>query len=107
MLAVRIHLDDFGGQDGPLRLLPGSHKHGFLKDADVPGWPRQMAVTCAVRRGDAILVRLLLLHASSSATEPANRRVIHTEFAGGELEGRYDFLWQTVHQRNRNKALLA
>jgi ectoine hydroxylase-related dioxygenase (phytanoyl-CoA dioxygenase family) len=85
MLAVRIHLDDCGGQDGPLRVLPGSHKSGLLNDAEILGWPREAAVTCAVRRGDAILMRPLLLHASSSAAEPASRRVIHIEFAKEEL----------------------
>ena len=87
MLAIRIHLDNCGGEDGPLRVLPGSYSHGFLKDAEILGWPREAAVTCAVRRGDAILMRPLLLHASSAAAEPANRRVIHIEFANGELPG--------------------
>ncbi len=85
MLAVRVHLDDCGEQDGPLRVLPGSHKHGLLKDAEILGWPKEAAITCAVRRGDAILMRPLLLHASSMAAEPANRRVIHIEFAADGL----------------------
>jgi ectoine hydroxylase-related dioxygenase (phytanoyl-CoA dioxygenase family) len=33
MLAVRVHLDDCGESDGPLRVLPGSHKHGLLSEA--------------------------------------------------------------------------
>jgi ectoine hydroxylase-related dioxygenase (phytanoyl-CoA dioxygenase family) len=85
MLAVRIHLDGCGMQDGKLRVLPGSHRHGLLKDAEILGWPKEAAITCAVRRGDAILMRPLLLHASSAAAEPANRRVIHIEFAADEL----------------------
>ena len=84
MLAVRVHLDDCGGQDGRLRVLPGSHRHGLLKDAGILGWPKEAAFTCAVRRGDAILMRPLLLHASSAAAEPAGRRVIHIEFAADE-----------------------
>lgn len=85
MLAVRTHLDDCGTQDGPLRVMPGSHRHGLLKDAEILGWPSEAAITCAVRRGDAILMRPLLLHASSLAAEPAARRVIHIEFAADEL----------------------
>lgn len=85
MLAVRIHLDDCGKQDGSLRVLPGSHRHGFLKDAEILGWPKEAAVTCAIRRGDAILMRPLLLHASSTAEQPASRRVIHIEFAEDDL----------------------
>lgn len=85
MLAVRVHLDDCGGPHGPLRVLSGSHRSGLLKDAEILGWPKEGAVACAVRRGDAILMRPLLLHASSSAAEPASRRVIHIEFAADEL----------------------
>ena len=85
MLAVRVHLDDCGKQDGPLRVLPGSHKHGLFKDAEILGWPKEAEITCAVRRGDLILMRPSLLHASSTAAEPANRRVIHIEFAADEL----------------------
>jgi ectoine hydroxylase-related dioxygenase (phytanoyl-CoA dioxygenase family) len=85
MLAVRVHLDDSGERDGPLRVLPGSHREGFLKDAEILGWPKETAVTWAVQRGDAILMRPLLLHASSAAAEPSSRRVIHIEFAADEL----------------------
>lgn len=85
MLAVRVHLDDCGMQDGPLRVLPGSHRHGLFKDSQILAWPKDGAITCAVRRSDAILMRPLLLHASSSAAEPASRRVIHIEFANDEL----------------------
>jgi hypothetical protein len=48
-------------------------------------WPKEAAFTFAVRRGDAILMRPLLLPASSSAAEPASRPVIHVEFAADEL----------------------
>lgn len=85
MLAVRVHLDDCGEQNGPLRVIPWSHSHGLLSNADIVTWEKQGAVTCAVRRGDAILMRPLLLHASSPATAPTNRRVIHIEFAAEEL----------------------
>ena len=35
MLAVRLHLDDCGEENGPLRVLPGSHTHGILSDAEI------------------------------------------------------------------------
>lgn len=37
MLAVRIHLDDCGAVNGPLRVVPGSHQHGFLSDRQDSG----------------------------------------------------------------------
>jgi ectoine hydroxylase-related dioxygenase (phytanoyl-CoA dioxygenase family) len=35
MLAVRIHLDDCNADNGPLRVIPGSHRHGFLSDRQI------------------------------------------------------------------------
>src|SRR5262249_44667292 len=32
MLALRVHLDDCGLDNGPLRVLPGSHRFGWLDD---------------------------------------------------------------------------
>lgn len=85
MLAIRIHLDDCGENNGPMRVLPGTHVGGFLSDGQIQDWPKEPAVSCAVCRGDAILMRPLLLHASSPASQPSNRRVIHLEFAAHEL----------------------
>ncbi len=85
MVALRIHLDDCGVLNGPLRVLPGSHRHKFLSDEQISCWPKENAATCIAARGDAILMRPLLLHASSAATVPTNRRVVHIEFAVEDL----------------------
>jgi ectoine hydroxylase-related dioxygenase (phytanoyl-CoA dioxygenase family) len=85
MLAIRIHLDECGVENGPLRVIPGSHKHGFLSDQQIQDWPKSKAVTCTANRGDVILMRPLLLHGSPPATVPSSRRVIHLEFAAEEL----------------------
>jgi ectoine hydroxylase-related dioxygenase (phytanoyl-CoA dioxygenase family) len=85
MLAIRIHLDDCGEDNGPLRVIPGSHQDGFFSDAEIQNRSKENAVACAVLRGDTILMRPLLLHSSPPATKPSNRRVVHLEFAGAEL----------------------
>ena len=85
MVSLRIHLDDCGALNGPLRVLPGSHRHKILSDEQRLRWPKENAVTCVADRGDAILMRPLLLHASSAAAVPTNRRVIHIEFAAEDL----------------------
>ena len=85
MLAIRIHLDDCGADNGPLKVIPGSHRAGILTDKRIQEWPKESACTCSAARGDAILMRPLLLHASSSAIHPSNRRVIHIEFAAHDL----------------------
>ena len=83
MLAVRIHLDDCRLENGPLRVKPGSHRLGRLASNErIDG-----DMSCCVRRGGVILMRPLLLHASSAAGSPAHRRVIHIEYAAGELPG--------------------
>ncbi|MGL6097318.1 MAG: phytanoyl-CoA dioxygenase family protein [Fimbriiglobus sp.] len=82
MLAVRIHLDDCGPDNGPLRVLPGSHRDGILSGDQIDARrDRGTEVTCCVPRGGALLVRPLLLHASSVALAPARRRVLHIEYA--------------------------
>ena len=88
MLAVRLHLDDCGPDRGPLRVLPGTHCRGKL-DAEAIQRAREVTseVVCAIPQGGALLMRPLLLHASSPARRPCHRRVIHIEFAAGVLPG--------------------
>lgn len=86
MLAIRIHLDDCDGQNGALRVLPGTHSRGRLNSEEIDAARNAIeAVTCTVPSGGAILMRPLLLHASSPATSPRHRRVIHIDYAGVDL----------------------
>ena len=88
MLTVRVHLDDCEADNGPLNVLPGSHAAGALNPSAIEAWRREHApVACVVGAGGAVLMRPLLLHASSSATRPGHRRVVHLEYASGELPG--------------------
>ena len=88
MLTVRVHLDDCEAGQGPLRVLPGSHRDGRLDaEATRDRLNTVPAVSCLVPRGGVILMRPLLLHASSAATEPRRRRVIHLEYASRPLPG--------------------
>jgi ectoine hydroxylase-related dioxygenase (phytanoyl-CoA dioxygenase family) len=85
ILAIRLHLDDSGPDNGPLRVIPGSHKQGRFSAEQVANWPKTNSVTCTVPNGGALLMRPLLLHASSACAVPKPRRVIHLEFAAEEL----------------------
>ena len=87
MLTVRVHLDDCSPANGPLRVLPGSHQEGRLSDAAIERWKQRQPVQCWVGRGGLVLLRPLLLHASSRAERPSHRRVIHLEYAFGPLPG--------------------
>jgi len=85
MVAVRLHLDDCSLDNGPLRVIAGSHRGGFLDTQAIDEWKKKPSTTVAAARGSALLFRPLLLHASSPATEPSHRRVLHVEFARSPL----------------------
>jgi ectoine hydroxylase-related dioxygenase (phytanoyl-CoA dioxygenase family) len=85
ILAIRLHLDESGHDNGPLRVIAGSHREGRLSAKQIGSWEKQNSVTCTVPKGGALLMRPLLLHASSACTNPKSRRVIHLEFAAAEL----------------------
>jgi len=97
MLTVRVHLDDCGPENGPVHVIPGSHRHGRL-DADATVRWRESAapVATCTGAGGALLMRPLLLHASSPSTTPAHRRVVHIEFAADDLPGGLEW-----HDRSR------
>jgi len=82
MLTIRLHLDDCGLDNGPLRVLPGTHRLGRLSAEQITARRAEIAeVACPTPAGGAVLMRPLLLHASSAAIVPAHRRVLHLEFA--------------------------
>jgi ectoine hydroxylase-related dioxygenase (phytanoyl-CoA dioxygenase family) len=84
MLTIRLHLDNCGMENGPLQVLPGSHGGGFISSEGVKTWRQNVkSVSCMVQAGGVVLMRPLLLHASSAASAPGNRRVIHLEYASG------------------------
>jgi ectoine hydroxylase-related dioxygenase (phytanoyl-CoA dioxygenase family) len=82
MLAVRISLDDCGPDNGPLRVLPGTHRDGLLSRTAVVQLQGVVEEeVCVLNRGGVVLMKPLLLHASSAAVSPSHRRVLHLEFA--------------------------
>jgi len=86
MLTVRLHLDECGADNGPLRVIRGSHAGGRLTDEQIEHWKQSgEEVTCLVPKGGALLMRPLLLHASKPAEKPRHRRVIHLEYAADPL----------------------
>jgi ectoine hydroxylase-related dioxygenase (phytanoyl-CoA dioxygenase family) len=81
-LAVRIHLDDSTLKNGPLRILPGTHKAGVLTDDEIHKLSENVkGVDCPVSGGGVILMRPLAVHASSKSTGEDPRRVIHIAYA--------------------------
>jgi ectoine hydroxylase-related dioxygenase (phytanoyl-CoA dioxygenase family) len=88
LVAVRVHLDDTPADNGALRVVPGSHRAGRLADERIARLREDRGeVVCPVGRGGAMVMVPLLLHASSAASEPRRRRVIHIDYASEELPG--------------------
>ncbi|HEY2157713.1 MAG TPA: phytanoyl-CoA dioxygenase, partial [Isosphaeraceae bacterium] len=71
---------------------PGSHRHGRL-DAEATRHllERDLPVSCLAGRGSVVMIRPLLLHASSPAESPRRRRVVHLEYAADPLPGGLDW----------------
>jgi hypothetical protein len=82
VIALRLHLDASTSENGPLRVIPGSHSAGLLTDPEVTQIARISAsVECPVPRGGVLAMRPLLIHASSKARGTEPRRVLHIEYA--------------------------
>jgi|SRR5580692_4858141 ectoine hydroxylase-related dioxygenase (phytanoyl-CoA dioxygenase family) len=83
ILALRIHLDDSTVQNGPLRVLPGTHSQGVLTDDAIHQNATQIsAMDCIVPKGGILAMRPLLIHSSSKSLTQMPRRVLHIEYAG-------------------------
>ena len=83
ILAIRVHLDDSNADNGPLRVLPQTHTMGVLTDDEIHNMAIKIAaIDCHVPSGGLLLMRPLLIHASSKArSENVRRRVLHLEYA--------------------------
>lgn len=86
VLAVRLHLDDCDESNGALRVVPGSHKVGRVGSAEALQLRARLGeVVVPVPKGSAMLMRPLLLHASSKVVSSTPRRVLHFVFAPRSL----------------------
>lgn len=89
MLTLRIHLDEVTDENGPLRVIPGSHV-----TSDSIGVGLDGAVTIHAAAGDVLVMRPLISHASGSSLEGTqrHRRILHLEFAAtGTLPDGYEW----------------
>ena len=82
VLALRLHLDNSTVENGPLRVLPGTHTLGVLNDDSLHELSTRItAVDCLVPRGGILAMRPLVVHASSKSRSNVPRRVLHIEYA--------------------------
>ena len=95
MLTIRLHLDDCDSENGALRVLAGSHQSGRLSSTEIQELRQtQSEEVCVVPAGGVLLMRPLLLHASSPSKTLRRRRVLHLEFACEELPRGLKWRWR-------------
>jgi len=88
VLALRVHLDDSTALNGPLRVLPGTHRRGVLSDEAVQLAAHESEpVDCTVARGGILAMQPLLIHASSKSRTEVPRRVLHVLYAASLAAG--------------------
>jgi ectoine hydroxylase-related dioxygenase (phytanoyl-CoA dioxygenase family) len=81
LVAIRVHLDACDVGDGALRVLSGSHLQGVFSPSDAITLRNAgKQVECHAAQGSAMVMRPLLLHASSKSTGKSRRRVLHFVF---------------------------
>ncbi|WP_295615345.1 phytanoyl-CoA dioxygenase family protein [Chamaesiphon sp. GL140_3_metabinner_50] len=108
MLTVRIHLVRVASalpnrtdeSNGALKVIPGSHTQGRLTAPDIDLWKQSPAISCNCQAGGILLMRPLLLHASSIATTPSHRRVIHLEYASCPLPSGLEWYYSDLQEEN-------
>jgi len=81
-VALRVHLDASASDNGPLRVVPGSHSLGVLTDQEIRAAVDRLGFReCLVAKGGIVVMRPLLIHSSSKALTHAPRRVLHIEYS--------------------------
>jgi len=86
MLAIRLHLDPCTVDNGPVRVIDGTHRLGRLAPEAIDRIrAAQPESVCLAAEGAVLAFRPLLVHASSPAKHPSHRRVIHIEYAARPL----------------------
>jgi ectoine hydroxylase-related dioxygenase (phytanoyl-CoA dioxygenase family) len=86
--ALRIHLDDSTKHNGPLRVLPGTHTQGVLSDDAIQALAAKIEpVDCLAPRGGVLVMKPLLVHASSKSQMEMPRRVLHIEYCETAIVG--------------------
>jgi hypothetical protein len=101
---IRIHLDNTDQDNGALRVIPKSHLKGICRPQTID-WTKETELTCNVTKGGVMVMRPLLLHASSRTTNNKKRRVIHLEFSNRILPKPLEWSELSGHQTAGNMVL--
>ena len=85
-ITIRVHLDTTDETNGALKVIPDSHTKGIIRiDETFQKNDYGEEFLCKVKKGGVMLMKPLLLHASSKSISEFDRRVIHLEFCNKEI----------------------
>ncbi len=88
MITMRIHVDDAGRDNAPLKIAVGSHTLGRLEKERVPLVVKKSEIVeCLAVRGDLWAYSTPILHASDASTSAGRRRVLQIDWANQKLPG--------------------
>ena len=88
MITARVHLDDVDSNNGPLLIVPGSHRLGRLVEAEIGSVVEAgSSVACLARAGDVWVYATPILHASEASRRATKRRVLQIDFSAEHLPG--------------------
>jgi ectoine hydroxylase-related dioxygenase (phytanoyl-CoA dioxygenase family) len=78
MLTMRVHLDEVTDENGPLRVIPESHRSKACEGLGI-----ERAETIHALAGDTLAMRPLISHCSGASLPGTtrHRRILHLEFA--------------------------
>ena len=92
MVTLRVHLDDCGRENAPLKVALGSHLSGLVPASKASAHAQACQISVGIAKaGDVWAYSTLILHASDRATIPNRRRVIQVDYAAFDLPG--GLLW--------------
>ena len=87
MTTFRFSLDPCGPDNGPLRTIAATHRT-ILSASEVEEAVKAGCESiCATEAGGVVIMRPLVLHASSPARSAGHRRVLHVEMGPPDLPG--------------------
>jgi ectoine hydroxylase-related dioxygenase (phytanoyl-CoA dioxygenase family) len=81
---LRIHLDHTDAQNGALKVIRGSHKNPNINKSINSQYMKE-EIICPVQQGGIMIMKPLLMHASSKSLNGKQRRVIHLELSNCDL----------------------
>lgn len=93
MITMRIHLDECGPGNAPLRVALGSHRFGRVASAEAAARAAECEeLICLATACDVWVYRTPVLHASKPSSAAGRRRVLQLDFSDKTLPAGLNWL---------------